>query len=261
MRPTREPTTSICYSTKEKIVVRGCDLVEELIGHLTFTEMIILHLTGKRPSKMQTTLLDAVLVTTIEHGLTPSAITARLTFHATPEALQGAVAAGLLGAGSVYLGTMEGCSALLEELVGAPEGIQHRARTIVERFRSQNRAIPGFGHPLHKPADPRTQKLIELATREGVKGDYISALSELGAAADLAYGRHLLINASGAIAAILLEVGLPHNIARGITVISRAAGLVGHILEEVEKPAGRFMWEAVEKAIPYAETGSIEGGL
>ena len=245
------PTTAISHYTADKIWVRGANLVDELIGELTFTEMILLHLTGKRPEPAQTKILDAVLVTLMEHGLTPSAITTRLIYHSAPEALQAAVAAGIMGAGSTYLGTMEGCSALLSEMVEAPEGTQERARVIVERFRSSGRFIPGLGHPFHHPDDPRTPKLLEIATRAGVPGRYIAALRALASAANEAYPKYLTTNATGAIAAILLEIGIAPEIMRGIAVISRAAGLVGHISEEIEKPSGRFIYDTVDKAVEY----------
>jgi citrate synthase len=251
MSPRPAPDTHIAYSTPDRIVVRGADLVNELIGELSFTEMILFHLLGKRPTRLQTVLLDAVLVTLMEHGLTPSAIATRLIYDSAPEALQAAVAAGLLGVGSTFVGTMEGCAAMIDEMLAAPEGVQARARTIAERHRAERRPMHGFGHPIHRPDDPRSPRLFAVAEREGAAGRHIAALKTLSQEVDRAYGRHLTINATGAIAALLGEIGLPQPIYRGIAVISRAAGLVGHIAEERERPAARYIWESVEHGVPY----------
>jgi citrate synthase len=245
------PTTELSRYTEDKIWVRGANLVDELMGQLTFTEMILFHLTGKRPTPLQTKVLDAVLVTTIEHGFTPSAIATRLIFHSAPEALQAAVAAGVMGAGSTYLGTMEGCAALLDEIAGAPEGMTLRAKAVVDRFRASKTFIPGLGHPFHKPDDPRAPKLLEIAASGGAEGHYIAALRALSTAANEAYPKYLTTNATGAIAAVLLEIGLDPKIMRGIAVISRAAGLVGHIAEEIAKPSGRYIYDTVDKAVTY----------
>lgn len=253
MRHKTPPTTGISRSEPDKIFVRGADLVKDLIGQLTFTEMILFHLTGQRPTLLQTRVLDAVLVTTMEHGLTPSAISTRLIYHSAPEALQAAVAAGVMGAGSTYLGTMEGCSALLAEIVAAPEGMSVRADAIVMRFKEAGRHIPGLGHPFHRPDDPRTPKLIEVAERNGASGMYIGALRELSRSANQVFPKYLTTNATGAIAAVLLEIGIQPAIMRGIAVISRAAGLVGHIAEEIERPSGRYIYDMVERGIAYEE--------
>ena len=251
MTDKNRPTTGISDHTAERIWVRGADLVNDLIGGLTFTEMIVFHLTGKRPTRAQTVLLDAVLVTLMEHGLTPSAIVTRLTCDAAPEALQSAVAAGVLGVGSTFIGTMEGCSALIEEILAAPEGVEARARAVAERHRKERKPMHGFGHPYHRPDDPRPPRLFALAEREGVPGRHIAALKTLAAEVDRAYGRHLTINATGAVAAVLGEIGIPQAVMRGIAVISRAAGLVGHVLEERERPSARWIWETTEGGIPY----------
>lgn len=245
------PTTAIGYSTQDKIVINGLDLVDEVMGKMGFTELIYLHMTGNKPTPQQTALLDLVLVTLMEHGLTPSAIVTRLIHYSTPEGIQSAVAAGLLGVGSTFIGTMEGCAALLDEMLAAPEGATARARTIAARYRDERRAIPGFGHPIHKPDDPRSGRMLQIAERLDVPGRHITALRELGAAVDQAYGRHLTINATGATAALLGEIAIPSAIMRGVAVISRSAGLVGHIGEEMRTPSGKHIWNTVEQAIPY----------
>ncbi len=248
------PTTSICHSTVDAIYVRGANLVDDLIGKMSFTEMILFQMLGQRPTQTQTVLLDAVLVTLMEHGMTPSAIVARLIYDSAPEALQSAVAAGVLGVGSTFIGTMEGCSALIEEMLAAPEGVPARARQIAERLRAERKPVHGFGHPIHRPDDPRSPRLFALARQQGVPGRHIDALLALSAEVDRVYGRHLTINATGAIAAVLGEIGIPQPVMRGIAVICRAAGLVGHIWEERRKPTARYIWQSVEHGIAYDGT-------
>ena len=248
----KKPTTKIAHHTTEAIYVRGASLVDDLIGKLTFTEMMYFQLLGERPTPAQAKILDAVLVTLMEHGLTPSAITARLIYDSCPEAVQAAVAAGLLGVGSTFIGTMEGCAKNLEEILAASGNEAACARAIAQRFRAAKLPIPGFGHPHHKPDDPRSPRLLAIAEEAGVPGHHIRALRLLAKEVDAAWGRHLTINATGAIAALLGEIGIPREIARGIAVVSRAAGLVGHIREEQLDPAARHMWDVVAEAVPYS---------
>lgn len=246
------PTTKIAHHTTEAIYVRGANLVDELIGRLTFTEMMYFQLLGSRPTPAQAKILDAVLVTLMEHGITPSTIVSRLIYDSCPEAVQAAVAAGLLGVGSTFIGTMEGCAANLEEILAAPEGEAARAKVIAQRVRAAKQPIPGFGHPHHKPDDPRSPRLLAVAEEAGVPGRYIRALRLLAMEVDAAWGRHLTINATGAVAALLGEIGVPREVMRGIAVVSRAAGLVGHIREEQLEPSARHMWNVVSENVPYA---------
>ena len=247
----KNPTTKISHHTTNAIYVRGASLVDDHIGKLTFTEMMYFQLLGARPTPAQTKILDAVLVTLMEHGLTPSAIATRLIYDSCPEAVQAAVAAGLLAVGSTFIGTMEGCAANLEEVISSDNEL-HAAKAIAQRYRAAKRPIPGFGHPHHKPDDPRSPRLLALAEEAGVPGRHIRALRLLAAEVDAAWGRHLTINATGAIAALLGEIGVPREVARGVAVVSRAAGLVGHIREEQLDPAARHIWDVAAAAVPYA---------
>jgi citrate synthase len=250
-------TTSIATSTPDDVFVRGKSLTKELIGKLTFTEMAFFQITGRMPTPGQTAVVDACLVTLLEHGLTPSAIAARLVCSSAPEAMQGAVAAGLLGVGGVFVGTVEGCAALLARLVAAPD-VAKEALAIADEHRAAKRPIPGFGHPQHKPDDPRTPRILEVATEHGVASSHVHALRALGAAVDRAFGKHVTINATGAIAAALGDCGVPPEIMRGFALIARCAGLVGHVHEEQRRPAMRALWEAADGAVPY--DGGAPGG-
>jgi len=239
-------STSIARGTKDDVFVREKSLTKELIGKLTFTEMTFFQVTGTMPSPSQTAVLDACLVTLMEHGLTPSVLATRLVYSNAPEAMQAAVAAGLLAVGSVFVGTVEGCAALLEEIVAGGN-----ARAIAERHRAAKQPLPGFGHPIHKPDDPRTPVILRVAVETGIAGPRVSALRELSKAVDDVYGKHITINATGAVAAALADAGIPASVMRGFAILARCAGLVGHILEEQQRPAMTTIWEAAEKAIPY----------
>ena len=246
-------TTGIATSTETTITVRGRDLVGELMGKYSFTEFVYFLICHRFPTLGETRVLDACLVTIAEHGLTPSSIVTRLIADSVPEETQVAMAAGLLAVGSVFVGTMEGCGAILSRGVAQGGDSGAYCRDIVADFRARKAALPGFGHPIHKPDDPRVKRLFEIAAECGVNGDYIALLKRLSAELDRQAGRHLTINATGAIAALLLEIGLPVEIMRGIAVVSRAGGLTGHIVEERATHSGRQIWNMVEHAIPYEE--------
>jgi citrate synthase len=240
--------TRICTATTDDVFIRGKSLTKELIGKLTFTEMTYFQVTGRMPTAAQTAVLDACLVTLMEHGLTPSALATRLVQGSTPEATQSAIAAGLLAVGSVFVGTVEGNAALLARIVGGED-----PRAIAEEHRAAKRALPGFGHPQHKPDDPRSPVLLALADAQGISGANVAALRALASAVDAVYGRHITINATGAIAAVLADAGIPASIMRGFAVLARCAGLVGHVAEEQSDPAMRAIWEAADRAVPYAD--------
>lgn len=246
--------TKLATSTTEDVFVRVKSLCQDLVGKLTFTQMMFFQITGRMPTDGQARALDACLVTLMEHGLTPSAIAARLVYSSAPEAMQGAVAAGLLGVGSVFAGTVEGCATLLDRLVGAKD-LAEEARAIAEEHRAARRPLAGFGHPQHKPDDPRTPRLLAIASEEGVAGAHVAALRALGTAVDEVYGKHVTINATGAIAAVLGDCGIAPEIMRGFSLIARCAGLVGHIHEEQAAPAMRAMWTAADEAVPYEPPG------
>jgi len=247
---TKQATTSIATSTADDVFVRGKSLTKDLIGKLTFTQMAFFQITGHAPTAGQTAVVDACLVTLMEHGLTPSAIAARLVYSSAPEAMQGAVAAGLLGVGSVFVGTVEGCAALLAR-IAASSDVSKEARVIAEEHRSAKLPLPGFGHPQHKPDDPRTPRLLAVAEEHGVAARYVSALRSLAVAVDQVFGKHVTINATGAVAAVLGDCGVPAEAMRGFALLARCAGLVGHIHEEQQRPTLRAMWEASDGAVPY----------
>jgi citrate synthase len=225
--------SDLAWSTVDRIVVRGKDLPGEILGHLNLGDMAFLEHTGRVPDAKESRLFNAMVVTLVEHGITPSALAARLTYLGAPEALQGAVAAGLLGLGSVFVGSMEGAARLLSE------AIQHGkdAKAVL----AENKRIPGLGHPIHKPVDPRTTRLFEIARDTGHYGKYCKLMQ------DIAKERGITLNATGAIGALACELGLDWKVVKGLGVMARAIGLVGHILEETRAPMAEEIWHRVEE--------------
>ncbi len=249
---TQPPVTRLCTHTLTSLHYRDADLVNDLMGKKTFTEVVLMQVLGRAPREVDLRIADVVLIVLMEHGLTPSSIATRLIYMSAPENLQGAIAAGLLAVGSSFVGTMENCAHLLDR-IGAAADPQAQARQIALEHKANNKPVPGFGHHLHKPVDPRAYKLLDLARSEPeLQGGKVRALELLSAAVDAAAGRPITINATGAIAALLGEIGVPANVMRGFAVISRAAGLLSHIVEEQQEPSARFIWDTVERAIPYA---------
>lgn len=250
------PGTAICGSDLHNIYIRGRNLCDDLIGQVTFTQMLLFHLTGAMPDERQTVIVDAVLVTIMEHGMTPSIIAARQTYFGAPESLQGAVAAGILGVGSRFAGTSGDCAALLQRILDAPPGHQEQeAMAIAREFKEARAFVPGYGHPIHKDGDPRLTRLVAIARQQGVEGHYIDAMFLLGAAISELAGKPIVINVSAAMGAVLAEVGIPIEIMRGITIVSRAAGVIGHLLEEMRAPVSQHIWDTVEATVTYGQPG------
>ena len=237
------------WSTRDRIGVRGFDLVTELIGKVSLGDIAWLEIMGSLPSPEQSILFNAMMVTMVEHGMTPNAIAARMTYLGAPESLNAAVAAGLCGLGTVFAGTAEGAARLLQEaLAGAGEDpdLDAIAAHLVVDFRSKKVQIPGLGHPLHKPIDPRTPRLFDLARENGYFGNHCRLMDAIASRAERATGKSLPVNATGAIGAIASELGIDWRLCRGIAVMGRAIGLVGHIAEEIRNPVAREIWDRVD---------------
>lgn len=249
--------TEIACSDASSVTIRGQDLVSDLIGKKSFTEMIYFLHCGRMPDERQTRILDACLVTLMEHGFTPSSLISRLAADSVPEQIQVPIAAGLLAVGSVFVGTMEGCAAVLAEGIAHPDKEAWATETAA-RYLDARKPLPGFGHPFHKPDDPRTPALFAVAQGGGVPCPYIDLLKTLSDAVDQRAGKHLTINATGAVGALLLEIGVPAAIMRSIAVISRCGGLAGHIQEEHATHSARKIWKLVEENIPYRDAAAAE---
>ncbi|MDL0433208.1 citryl-CoA lyase [Marinobacter sp. TBZ242] len=250
-----EARSSIATADAASIHIRGRNLSKDLIGQISFTEFYFLSLTGELPTEIQRDFLDATLVAIAEHGLTPSVQASRMTYAAAPEALQGAVAAGILGCGSTVLGTAEAAGQVLKEGVERwhKEGGEHGpvALSQAKSVKASGRRFPGFGHPLHKPVDPRCESLLSMAEERGVAGDYCQYTRALQLAVDKVWGKHLVMNISFAIPAVLLDVGFPVQSLKGIPILARTAGLLAHLYEEANKPIGFHMAHAGEESVQY----------
>ena len=263
--PESARVSTISGSNPDTIIVRGKDLVGDLIGKISFTEHLWLLVTGSLPSDPQRRILDATLVAIAEHGLVPSVVAARMTLAAGPEALQGAVAAGILGCGSVILGSSQNAGEFLHLVVAeAADGdLAKSARDVITRYRQGRRAIPGYGHPLHKTGDPRAVRLLGISTDLGLEGAYARAAHEVERLLPELTGRALKMNISAAIPAVLLDAGYPLLALKGVPMLARTASLIAHLLEEQTAPIGFLMAEHAAAAIHYggeAPAGFVQDG-
>jgi citrate synthase len=242
--------TDIAWSSPDSITVFGRSLPDEILGHLSFGDMAFLELTARTPNARESRMFNAMLVTLVEHGLTPSSLVARLTYLGAPEAMQGAVAAGLNGLGSVFVGSVEGSAKMLAEALpdrAAAHDPDALAGEIVARFAAAKAIIPGIGHPFHKPIDPRTPRLIAIAAETGFDGPYVGLIQKVAAEAGRQRKKDLPANATGILGALCCEMGFDWKICRGLGVMARAVGLVGHILEESRNPIALDLWLRTEK--------------
>lgn len=250
-----QPFTAIATSTADAITVRGKDLCGDLIGKVGFTDYFFFLVTGKMPTDEQRFFTDAVLVAIAEHGLVPSVQAARMTLAAAPEAWQGAMAAGLLGVGSVVAGSSEVAGKFLVELIAEAKNsgrsFGDTAIAGLQRLVAARQKVPGLGHPQHAAGDPRAILLLKLADERGTAGDHVAMLRALERHAGAVTKRRLPINVSGAIPAVMLDVGYPVDAIKGLPLLARTAGLVAHLYEESQRPIGFVMSNHADRAIEY----------
>ena len=234
---TDDATSGIGRAYPDRVEVRGRDLTGDLMGRLTFTEYFHLLLTGEEPSEEQRFFLDLLLVAIAEHGMMPTNVAARMTLAADPGSLQGAVAAGILGAGPVVLGTSGECARLLASGRDPAE--------VVAEIRAAGGKVPGFGHPVHKDADPRAERILALADERGVSGEHVALARRYAEAVPLP------MNVAMPMAAVLLDLGYPASTVQAVPILARTAGLLAHLAEERERPLGFRMAAAAEDAVSY----------
>ncbi len=259
----REPVprlqTSLGTSDSDTITLLGKDLAADLMGKVSFGELALWLVMQQRLTPPQVRLFEAVLVALADHGFTPTAIAARLTYLGAPDSVQGALAAGLLGGGSRFLGVTEDAGRFLADaLAGAGQplpagdaGFDEVALAALRRAHEQGRYIPGLGHPVHKVTDPRTPVLIRIAEEEGLRGPHLRLLQAIGRVHPRVLGRTLPLNGAGACGAALADLGLPPEVSRGFALLARAAGLLGHLAEEQRRPLGMDMYLAVDRNASY----------
>jgi citrate synthase len=258
--------TSIGTSDAASIQLLGQDLAGDLMGQVSFGELSFWLVMQRRPTAGQLRVFEAVLVALADHGLTPSAIAARLTLTGAPESIQGALAAGLLGGGSRYLGVTEDCGRFLDEALAehvadggelptTDAAFDELARVAVQARRAAGGYVPGLGHPVHKDGDPRTPVLLRIADEEGVRGPHLRLFEAVGRVHPEIIGRTLPLNGAGVCGAALADLGIPIGILRGVALLARAAGLLGHLAEELRQPIGGRIYENVDRAADYQPPG------
>ncbi|MES2412358.1 MAG: citryl-CoA lyase [Pseudomonadota bacterium] len=240
------------WSNETSITVQGLDLSRDILGHLNLGDFAFLEIKGRKPTPQESLVFNAMLATLVEHGMTPMVIAARLTYLGAPESLQGAVASGLLGMGTTFAGTAEGSARILQEAITkdtTDADLPALAEQIVARHVASKTSIPGIGHPLHKPIDPRTPRLFQLAAENGLSGRYVELIKLVASAAERALNKpgQLPVNATGALGALSSELEIPWRLCRGLAVIGRTIGIVGHLAEEMRNPLGREIWERAEE--------------
>ena len=251
-----DPVSRISQAYPDRVEVRGRDLTSELMGRLSFTEYFYLLLTGEEPTDDQRYFLDLLLVAIAEHGMMPTNVAARMTLAADPGSLQGAVAAGILGCGPVILGTAEACARLLDRAraeVDAGASPEAAAAGLTAEIRESGERLPGFGHPVHRPIDPRAERILELADERGIAAVNVALARAFRDAAAEAWGKPLTLNVSMPIAAVMLDLGFPSAAVKAMPILGRTGGLLAHLAEEREYPIGFQMAGAAEDLIEYRE--------
>jgi citrate synthase len=239
--------THISRAYPDRVEVRGRSLTDDLMGKVSFTSYFHLLLTGREPTEDELFFLDLLLVAIAEHGMMPTNVAARMTLAADPNSLQGAVAAGILGCGPVLLGTTEECAKLLERTRASGED----PLTVAVRIRDEGGRLPGFGHPVHKPLDPRAERIFELAHERGVAGEYVALAEAFRGGVHEAYGKPLTLNISLPMAAVLLDLGFGSSIVKAVPILARTASLLGHLAEEQQDSIGFRMAKAAEDLVEY----------
>lgn len=244
-----EIRSDIAWATPSRVVIHGLDLCEEIVGKIDFGQMAFLQLFARLPDERELRMFNAMMVILVEHGITPSSLATRMTYAGAPEAIQASVAAGLLGLGSVFVGSLDNAARLLQTALpdahSVPD-IEELARKIVQDYRARKEIIPGIGHPFHKPIDPRAPALFAVARETGYDGPYIRLMNAVGQEAQRQLDRSLPVNVTGAMAAVASEMGMPWQICRGLAVAGRSVGLVGHIIEEMRRPIATALYLRTE---------------
>jgi citrate synthase len=254
--------TSLGTSDADSITLLGHDLASELLGKVGFGELALWLVTQRRPTPSEVRVFESVLVALADHGFTPTAMAARLTYLSAPDSVQGALAAGLLGGGSRFLGVTEDCGQFLAAALasGVPSddaGFDALALSAVSQARASGRFVPGLGHPVHKVTDPRTPVLISIASQEGLYGPHLRLFEAIGRVHPQVLGRTLPLNGAGTCGAVLADLGLPLDLLRGFALLARAAGLLGHLAEEQRRPLGMDMYLSVDRDAVYVPPESL----
>ena len=255
--------TSLGTADPDTIRLLGQNLADDLMGEVGFGELAFWLATQRRPSPGETRVFEAVLAALADHGFTPTAIVTRLTYLSAPDSVQGALAAGLLGGGSRFLGVTEDCGRFLHDVLTGVDGDlptddagwDALALQAVTRTREARRFVPGLGHPVHKVRDPRTPRLLAICEEEGVRGPHLRLYEAIGRVHPQVLGRTLPLNGAGVCGAALADLDLPVELLRGVALLARAAGLLGQLAEERRRPIGMAAYLAVDRNAVYVDPG------
>lgn len=250
--------TSIGTSSPTSMTLLGMDMATEVLGHVGFGQLCLWLMTGRRPDAHQVRVFEAVMAGLADHGLTPIAIASRMTYYSAPESIQGALAAGLLGGGSRYLGVTEDTGRFLRDALAdaatpprSPEEYDELALAAIRAARAAHRLVPGLGHPVHKTGDPRTPVIVRIAHEEGLYGPYLALFEAIGRVHPRVLARTLPLNGAGVSGAALADVGVPVELLRGAVLIARCAGLLGHLREEMQRPLAEKIYMTVDRNAEY----------
>jgi citrate synthase len=245
--------TALGASSREAITLLGSDLARDVMGTVGFGELAFWLATQRRPTSGETRVFEAVLAALADHGFTPTAIVTRLTYLSAPDSVQGALAAGLLGGGSRFLGVTEDCGRFLHEVLAAQDtlpaddaGWDALALETVRDQRAAGRFVPGLGHHVHKDGDPRTPRLFEIAGEEGLVGPHLRLFAAIGRVHPEVLGKRLPLNGAGVCGAALADLGLPLELLRGFALLARTAGLIGQLAEELRHPVANDVFLSVD---------------
>jgi len=248
-----EYPTALGASSRESITLLGTDLARDVMGTVGFGELAFWLATQRRPTPGETRVFEAVLAALADHGFTPTAIVTRLTYLSAPDSVQGALAAGLLGGGSRFLGVTEDCGRFLHDVLLAVETLptdepawDALALETVRAARAAGRYVPGLGHHVHKDGDPRTPRLFEIANEEGLVGPHLRLFAAIGRVHEQVLGRRLPLNGAGVCGAALADLGLPLELLRGFALLARTAGLIGQLAEELRHPVANDVFLSVD---------------
>jgi citrate synthase len=259
--------SGIASTTADAIIIRGRNLSTELMGRVGFTDMMLLCSLGRLPSPQERAVVDTVAVSLMDHGITPSSLAARLTLLGAPESFQAAVAAGLLGAGSTFLGGMTDVAKLLNAALDSSDlSVKPDASTmdavaddVVRRVRAEGRRLPGLGHNVHTSADPRVDRMRHVVRDNGFYGPHWQLMDALPDALERATGKQLPINNVGGVGATISALGYPPELGRGIALAARAAGLAAHLLEEAQEPIAQQAWESILAVVEKHDDVEVTG--
>lgn len=248
-----EYPTALGASSLEKITLLGQDLAKDVMGKTSFGELAFWLATQRKPVPGEVRVFEAVLAALADHGFTPTAIVTSLTHLSAPDSIQGALAAGLLGGGSRFLGVTEDSGRFLHEVLAAADeqpndeaDWNELALRAIRAERAANRIIPGLGHHVHKNGDPRTPRLFEIAREENQFGPHLALFEAIGRTHPQVLGKTLPLNGAGACGAALADLNLPLELLRGFALLARTAGLVGQLAEELHTPVANEIFLSID---------------